>query len=78
LGIITLARKRDLIPWNQLLAGKILLSKDLGDDFSLTPISSRLTLRDESNAQDGSDVVVSFVLGHLSCAVMHHWHHMAR
>jgi hypothetical protein len=19
-----------------------------------------------------------FVLGHLSCAVMHHWHHMAR
>ncbi len=55
IGIITLARKRDLIPWNQSLAGKILLPKDLGDDFRLTPISSRLTLRDESNGQDGFD-----------------------
>jgi hypothetical protein len=44
-----------MIPWNQVLAGKILLSKELDDDFRLTAISSRLILRDESNAQDGSD-----------------------
>jgi len=44
-----------LISSNQVLAGKTLASQDFGDDFRLTPISSRLIFRDESNAQDGFD-----------------------
>src|SRR5580693_7255741 len=54
IGIIALARKREMIPWNQSLAGKILVGKDLDDDFRLTLTSSRVTLPDESNTQSGS------------------------
>jgi hypothetical protein len=35
IGIIALARKREMISWNQLPAGKILLANDLDDDFRI-------------------------------------------
>jgi hypothetical protein len=54
IGIIALARKRQVISWNQLLAGKILLAKDLDSIFALTSASSLLILPDESNTQGSS------------------------